>query len=136
MAKLRIYVHSLELSTADLFDKDSFLSFHNAEAADAMFRPTSFRSAQKTFGDRLERTLNLLQNRYLIDEEREALSRVESFCTGNAIEFEVVDVGTLSFLKKVKGRILGLKTPTVVCWKRILLGVPSETELKKLVSIM
>jgi hypothetical protein len=132
VTKLKVYVHSIELPTVNLFDKDDFASFHNAEAFDAISRPSSFRSAQKNFGDHLERALDLFQNRYLTDGERAFLSRVESFCHGNDIEFELVDVGTLSFLEKVKSGILFLRTPVVSCGKKMLRGIPSGEDLEEL----
>ena len=80
----------------------------------------------------MERASNLFQNRYITDEERETLCRVETFCEESAIEFEVVDVGTLGFLKKLESGIVGLKTPTVSCGKKMFHGVPSEKDLDEL----
>jgi hypothetical protein len=131
-ARLKIYVHSIRLATEPLFDKDGFLSFHYAEGWEATFCQSSYKSAEKKFGERLERASNLFENRYLADGEREMIMRVEDFCRRNAIEFDVVDVGNLSFLEKVRGRIVGLRTPAVSCGKKLFNGIPSETNLMEL----
>jgi hypothetical protein len=128
---LKIYVHSIRLATEPLFDKDGFLSFHYAEGLEATFCQSSYKSAEKKFGERLKRASNLFENRYLTDEERETIMRVEDFCRRNAIGFEVVDVANLSFLEKVRGRIVGLRTPAVSCGKKMFNSLPSRTNLKE-----
>jgi hypothetical protein len=52
----------------------------------------------------------LFGNRYLSDEEREFLRQVEDFCTDNRLEYEIIDLGTLSVLAKMKLRLKGVKT--------------------------
>lgn len=114
--KLKVYVHSFEIPTIGFVDKEG------ATHACAQ--------AQKTAFQGLTHFSNIIGNRYLSDEQREVLMRVEKFCKSNGLEFEVVDLGTVSFLKRFKLDMKCLKTPTVSCGEKIVYGVPSEEELK------
>jgi len=118
MKKLKIYVHSLEIPTVGFVDKEGAMH--------------ACAQAQKTAFQGLERFSRIGGNRYLSDEQREVLMRVENFCKDNGLEFEVVDLGTISFLKRLKLKMKGLKTPAIGCGEKILYGVPREEDLKEL----
>jgi len=45
--------------------------------------------------------------------------RIEDFCKNNGLEFEVIDLGTLSFLTKLKLKMKGLKTLAVGCGEKM-----------------
>jgi hypothetical protein len=131
-ARLKIYVHSIRLATEPLFDKDGFLSFHYAEGWEATFCQSSYKSAEKKFGERLERASNLFENRYLADGERETIMRVEDFWRRNAIEFDVVDVGNLSFLEKSERQNRWFEDSRRFLRQKMFNGIPSEANLIEL----
>jgi len=120
MAKLKVYLHSLEFPTVGFVDKEGAMH--------------ACAQAQKTAFERLGSLSGLFGNRYLNDEEREVLMRVEDFCRSNGLEFEIVDVGPMNFLSRLKLRMKGLKTPSVCCGEKVLQGVPTEEGLRRLLN--
>jgi len=48
------------------------------------------------------------------------------------VDFEVVDFGTIGFLKSLKLKMKGLKNPAISCGEKTIYGVPSERDLKEL----
>jgi len=118
MGKLKVYVCSFGIPTVGFVDKEG--------AMHACAR------AQKTAFEGLARVSGLLGNRYLFDEDKEALKRVAEFCNSNCLEFEVVDIGTMNFIKKLRLKVRGIKTPAVSYGEKIFLGVPSEEDLSKM----
>lgn len=118
MKKLKIYVHSLEIPTIGFVDKEGAMH--------------ACAQAQKTAFQGLERFSTIGGNRYLSDEEREVLKRVEFFCKDNGLEFEVVDLGPMGFWARLKMKMKGLRTPATCCEEKIVYGVPSEEVLREL----
>jgi hypothetical protein len=118
MKKLKIYVHSLEIPTIGFVDKEGAMH--------------ACAQAQKTAFQGLERFSAIGGNRYLSEEERDFLRRVETFCKGNGLEFEVADLGTMSFLARLKMKMKGVRTPAVCCGEKIVYGVPGEELLREL----
>ena len=119
MAKLKVYVHSYELSTLQFVDKEG------AMHACAQAGKTAFQG--------LERVSNLLGDRYLCDEDRKALTSVEEYCRDCGSEYEVVDLGTMSYLQKLGLRMKGIKTPAVCYEGKTLCGVLTEENLRGLI---
>lgn len=117
MKKLKVYIHSLEIPTVGFVDKEG--------AMHACAR------AQKTAFQGLER-FSSLGNRCLSDEQGEVLVRVEDFCNNNGLEFDVIDLGTIGFLRRLKLKMKGLKNPAIRCGEKIVYGVPSEEDFKEL----
>jgi hypothetical protein len=118
MAKLKVYLHSVEIPTVGFVDKEGAMH--------------ACAQAQKTAFEKLGGFSSLFGKRYLNEEEREALMRVEDFCRSNDLEFEVVDIGQVNFLSRLRLRMKGLKTPSVCCGERVLEGVPTEESLGRL----
>jgi hypothetical protein len=121
MAKLKVYVHSFELPTVGFVDKEGAMH--------------ACAQAQKTAFEGLGQHAGLFGQRYLPDEDREVLSRVEDFCKNNSLEYEVVDVGSMSFLAKLALRKKGIKTPAICAEEKTLCGVPSDEDMKKLLTV-
>ncbi|MGC9346205.1 MAG: hypothetical protein ACP5ER_05395 [Candidatus Bathyarchaeales archaeon] len=96
MVKLEVYVCSLEIPTVGFVDKEGAMH--------------ACAQAQKTAFQGLERFSSIGGNRYLSDEEREVLMCVEDFCKDNGLEFEVVDLGIMGFLARLKLKMKGLRT--------------------------
>jgi hypothetical protein len=119
--KLKVYVRSFQLSTLE------FVDFEGARHACA--------GASKTAYQGLGSVSNLLGNRYLCDEDRKALTSVEDYCKGNGLEYEVVDLGVMSDLQRLKWRMKGIKTPAVCYEDKTLCGVPSEENLRRLIGV-
>lgn len=117
MKKLKVYIHSLEIPTVGFIDKEGAL--HGCA------------QAQKTAFQGLG-CFSSLGNRCLSDEQREVLMRVEDFCNNNSLEFEVIDLGTTGFLRRLKLRMKGLKNSAISCGEKIVYGVPGEEGLKEL----
>jgi hypothetical protein len=121
MVKLKVYVHSLEMPTVGFVDREGAMH--------------ACAQAQKSAFEGLERHAGLFGNRYLVDKEKEALLRIQGFCRNNDLEFEIVDLGTMGFLGKLKMRLKGLKTPAVSWADRTFNGVPSEEDFKRLLAV-
>ncbi len=117
MIKLKVYVQSFEVPTVGFIDKEGAMH--------------ACAQAQKTAFHGLEQHAGLFGNRYLSDEDRGFLLRIEDFCRNNALEYEVVDIGKMSFLVKLDLRMKGIKTPAVCFEKKVLCGIPSEENMKK-----
>jgi hypothetical protein len=122
VVKLKVYVQSLEMPTVGFVDREGAMH--------------ACAQAQKSAFKGLERHAGLFGNRYLVDEEKETLMRIEDFCRNNHLEFDIVDLGTASLLEKVKMRVKGLKTPAVWCENRTFFGVPNEGDFKELLAIV
>ncbi len=121
MEKLKVYIHSFEIPTVGIVDKEG--------AMHACAR------AQKTAFQGLRSFSSIIGNRYLSDEERQVLMRVEDFCRNNGLEFEAVDLGSMSFLARLKLKMKRIKTPAVCYGEETLFGVPSNKDLKKLLRV-
>jgi hypothetical protein len=121
MVKLKVYVQSFEMPTVGFVDREGAMH--------------ACAQALKSAFEGLERHAGLFGNRYLADEDKETLLRIQDFCGKNNLEFEIIDLGTISFLGKLKMRFKGLKTPAVCCADRTFNGVPSEEDFKQLLAI-
>jgi len=117
MKKLKVYIHSLEIPTAGFVDKEG------AMHACARAQKTAFQGLERFSG---------LGNRYISDEQREVLMQVEDFCKNNGLDYKIIDLGTISFLARLKLKMKGLETPAVSCGEKIIYGLPSEEDLKEL----
>lgn len=117
MDKLKVYVHSFEVPTVGFIDKEGAMH--------------ACAQAQKTAFQGLEHHADLFGKRYLSDEDREVLMRIDNFCKNNALEYEVVDVGRLSFLAKLGLRKKGIRTPAICVGEKTLCGIPSDEDMKK-----
>jgi hypothetical protein len=122
MDKLKVYVHSLEVPTAGFVDKEG--AMHACGAAQA--HANAFQG--------LERCSGLFGNRCLSDGDMEVLMRVENFCRSNRLEYEVVDVGRMSFSAKLGLRRKGIRTPAVCAGEKTLCGVVSDEDMNKLLT--
>jgi hypothetical protein len=118
MVRLKVYVHSFEVPTAGFIDKEGAMH--------------ACAQAQKTAFQGLEHHAGLFGKRYLSDEDREILMRIEDYCKNNALEYEVVDVGSMGFLAKLGLRMKGIKTPAICSGEKTLCGIPSDEDIKKL----
>lgn len=58
--------------------------------------------------------------------------RVEDFCKNNGLKYEIIDLGTASFLARLKLKMKGLETPAVSRGEKIVYGLPSEEDFKEL----
>lgn len=118
MANVKVYVHSHEFPTVGIVDKEGAMH--------------ACANAQAIAFQELGRLAGLFGNRYLSDEEREFLRLVEDFCNGNRLEYEIIDLGTLSFLAKMKLRLKGVKTPAICCEGKTVCGIAHGEDLKEL----
>ncbi|MBS7616245.1 hypothetical protein KEJ45_03485 [Candidatus Bathyarchaeota archaeon] len=118
MAKIKVYVYSFSVPTVGFVDRDGAVH--------------ACAHAQKTAFEGLERISNIFGNRYLSDEDGEALERLKKFCSNNGLEFEVVDVGAMNFANKLRLRIKGVQIPSIEYRNKIFKGIPSEENLKKI----
>jgi len=118
MEKLKVYIHTYEVPTVGFVDKEGAMH--------------ACAQAQKTAFQGLEQRSSLLGNRYLCKEDAEVLMRVEDFCKNNGLQYDIVDLGTMSFLARLRFRIEGVSSPAICCGEKIIRGVPSEEDLKKL----
>ena len=118
MEKLKVYIHTFEVPTVGFVDKEGAMH--------------ACAQAQKTAFQGLEQRSSLFGNRYLCDEDREVLMRVEDFCKNNGLQYNIIDLGTTSFWARLRLRMKGVKAPAICCGEKILYGVPSEEYLKKL----
>lgn len=116
--KLKVYVCSLEFPT------DGFIDKEGARHACADAQGTAFQGLQRVAG--------ILGKRYLSDEERKVLMQVEGFCKNNGLEYEIIDLGTMSFLARLRLRMKGVRAPAVCCGEKMVLGVPCEEDFEML----
>jgi len=119
--KIKIYVHSFNISTLDFVDKEG------AQHACAQAGSTAFSG--------LKHYPSSMDNRYFSDKERDALTAVENFCRKKGYEFEVIDLAEKGFLTKMRLRLKGLTNlPTISFQKKVVQGAPTEDALEKLVA--
>jgi hypothetical protein len=120
MAKLKVYVQSLEISAAGFVDKEGAMhSFCAPGLKEATFQG-------------IEHQSGLFGNRYLSDENREFLMRVDGFCKNNGLKYDVVDLEGTSFLGKLILRMKGIKAPAVVFGQHTLCGILSDEDMRRL----
>jgi len=122
MDKLRVYIRSFEVPTVGFVDKEGAMHACGAALAHA----NAFQG--------LERHAGLFGDRCLSDEDRDVLMRVESFCKNNRLEYEVVDVGKMSFLAKLGLRRKGIRTPAVCAGEKTLCGIVSDEDMNRLLT--
>lgn len=120
MGKLTVYIRSLEVGTVGFVDKEG------AMHACAQAQSTAFES--------LTRLSGLFGDNYLVDEDRETLTQVAEFCNVSHTEYTIIDLGQLSFIKRLRLRIKGMRTPTVCCGSEKFQGVPSRKDLERLMN--
>jgi hypothetical protein len=118
MEKLKVYIHSSEIPTVGFVDKEGAMH--------------ACAQAQKTAFEGLGQRSSLLGNRYLCSDDEQVLLRVGDFCKNNGLEYDVVDLGTISFLARLRLRMKGVNAPAICCGGKMVYGVPSEEDLKKL----
>ena len=116
MTKLKVYVHSFELPTTGFVDKEGAMH--------------ACAQAQKSAFQGLELHTGLFGQRYLSDEDREALMRVDKYCKDNGVGYEIVDVGRMHFWSKLGLRVKGIKPPALSWKEKTLCGVPSEEDIR------
>jgi len=136
MVKLKVYVHSFEVPTVGFSDRRGAVDKEGQKGADwgAQAQNTAFRGhpAQTTPFQGLDQHAILFEKRYLSDEDREVLMRIDNFCKNNGLEYEVVDVGKISLLAKLELRMRGIKTSAVCAGEKKRCGIPSDEDMKKL----
>lgn len=76
----------------------------------------------------------LFGKRFLSDEDREVLMKIDVFCLKNALKHEVVDVGTMNFFAKLGLKMKGIKTPAIYAGDRRLYSISTNGDLKKLLN--
>jgi hypothetical protein len=118
MTRLKVYVHSFEVPTVGFADKEGAMH--------------ACAQAQKSAFQMLERHAGLFGQRYLPDEDMEALARIDNYCKTNSVEYEIVDVGRMHFWSKLGLTVKGIKTPAICSGARTLCGVPSEEDIKNI----
>ena len=118
MPKLVVYLHSCEVSSLGFVDKEG--AQHACAQAWAAFQG-------------LESVSSILGNRYLYDEDLAMLVCVEEFCRYHGLEYEVVDLGAKSFIRRAVMRLQGIKTPGVCCGDKTFYGVPDSGNLEELI---
>jgi hypothetical protein len=117
---IRIYVSSAEIPTTGFVDIEG-ARHECARAADKAF------SGLKNYPS-LDGT-----SRFLSTEEQKAILLVSDFCRKKGYGFEIVDVGTKGFLKRVKLRRKGLTGfPAISYEEKIINGVPTHETLMAL----
>jgi len=118
--KIKVYVHSLGIPTLGFVDKEGAMHAC-AQAGNSAF------SGLKHYPGPMD-------NRYLSDEEKNAILMVEDFCERNGCEFEVIDVAKCGFLTKMKMKTKGLMNfPAIAFKEKIIHGVPTEETLRELI---
>jgi hypothetical protein len=127
MDRLKVYVHSFEVPTVGFIDKQRAIDKEGHKGVDYCAQ------AQTTAFQGLAHHAGVFGKRYLSDEDRDVLMRIDGYCKDNALEYEVVDVGSLGFLAKLGLRMKGIKTPTICKGGKTLCGVPSDEDLRKLI---
>ena len=121
MSKMRIYICSQTISSLDFVDKEG------AQHACAQAGSSAFSGLKHYPG--------AVDNRYLSEEERQAIALVEDFCKKNRLDFEIVDLGKRGFLTKAKAFVKGIrKLPTIAFMEEKIDGIPTEEKLKMLVA--
>lgn len=78
------------------------------------------RPSATTAFESLRHISGMLGNRYLTDEERKFLDCMDRLCQKFGLEYEIMDLGAMSFLKRLKLRLSGVKCLTICNGKRML----------------
>ncbi|MFQ5758982.1 MAG: hypothetical protein ACE5IF_04840 [Candidatus Bathyarchaeia archaeon] len=121
MAKIRIFVYSQCVSSLDFVDKEG------AQHACARAGSSAFSGLKHYPG--------AMDNRYLSEEEKQAITLIEEICKKNQLDFEIVDLGKSGFLAKTKAFVKGIrKFPTITFMEEKIDKVPTEEKLRALVS--
>lgn len=121
--KIKVYVCSLTgISTLDFVDKDSIghpcVTSRHGEDVFSGFKHLPAGS----------------WDGYLTDEQVKVVDVVSEFCRENGLEYEIVDVTSLSSIGKMKLVFKGIKAPTVSFGGRKIEGVPTREDLKALIA--
>jgi hypothetical protein len=120
--RIRVYVSSFEISTFDYVDKESVghpcVTSRHGEDIFAKFKHLPERS----------------WDGYLSDNQLKAVNMVDEFCKENGLEYEVVDIASVSFVSRMKFMFKGIKAPTISFKGKKIEGVPTEEDLKVLVA--
>ncbi len=121
LKRIQVYVYSARISTLGFVDKEG------AQHACARAGSTAFSGLQRFPG--------AMDDRYLTDEERNAIILVESFCKHRGLEYEVVDLAGKSFLGRMKFMLKGVASFPVITFEgKTVQGIPTEQALEELVT--
>lgn len=121
--KIKVYVSSFRgISTLDYVDKDSMghpcVTSQHGENIFAGFKHLPQGSLDG----------------YLTEDQVKAVEVVDEFCEEHGLEYEVVDLTTLSFVRKMKFIFRRTKAPTTSFKGKQIEGIPTIEGLKALVS--
>ena len=121
--KIKVYVSSFKgISTLDYVDKDSLghpcVTSRHGENVFTGFKHLPDRS----------------WDGYLTEDQTKTVEVVDEFCEENGLEYEVVDIANLSFIRKMKFIFKGIKAPTTSFKGNKIEGIPTMEGLKALVS--
>lgn len=120
--RIRVYVSSFEISTFDYVDKESIghpcVTSRHGEDIFAKFKHLSERS----------------WDGYLSDNQLKAVNMVDEFCKENGLEYEVVDIASMSFVSRMKFMFKGIKAPTISFEGKKIDGVPTKEDLRVLIA--
>lgn len=119
--KIKVYICSMkEIPTLDFVDKDS------------MGHPCV--TSRHDICSGLKNLPKGSWNGYLTGEQIKILDVVNEFCEKNGLEYEVVDIANLSFVRKTKLVFKGIKAPTIIFKKKRIEGVPTKEDLRVLIA--
>lgn len=117
--RIRVYVYSQTLSTIDYVD------FEGAKHACAQAGSSAFSGLKHYSGS--------MDDRYISEEEKEAIALARQFSKENGLEFEIVDLANCRFTTKTKLFFKGIrKVPTITFKGEKIVGPPTEENLKTL----
>jgi hypothetical protein len=120
--KVQVYVSSFEISTLDYVDKAS------------MGHPCVTARHGKNIFTGLKHLPKGLLDGYLTDDQLKTVDVVDQFCKTNGLQYEIVNMTNLGWLRKMKLVFKGIKAPTTIFRGRRIEGPPARKDLEALIS--
>ena len=119
MARIKVYINSVEISTLDCVDVLSL-----GHACD---KP----------GERISSGIKHMprgSSGFISDEERKAVDLVEQFSEENGLNYEIIDLKKAGLMTRLKFVLKGWKVPVISVENETIIGLPTKEQLESMLS--
>jgi hypothetical protein len=117
MARIKVYINSVELSTLDCVDVLSL-----GHACD---QP----------GERISSGIKHMpkdSSGFISDEERKAIDLVGQFSEENGLDYEIIDLKKAGLMTRLKFMLKGWKAPVISIENKTIIGLPTKEQLESI----
>jgi len=117
VARIKVYINSVELSTLDFVD------------------PLSLGHACDQPGERISSGIKHMPKRssgFISEEEKKAIDLVEQISRENGLNYEIIDLARAGSMTRLKFVLKGWKVPVISIENETIIGLPTKEQLESI----